>query len=116
MTILLMYLANFVSAYFVVHKITQTARPKDYASLKTVTFGDESAVRPNRIAGIISVLTIFLLRAIFTGSSLIPSFLHAPGPFKGDASFDYTLQAGNETDDATVSVLVHERDESPAVP
>ena len=56
---------------------------RDFTSLKTVTFGDESAVRPNRAAGIISILTIFLMWGIFTGSSLLPSFLHAPGPFVG---------------------------------
>ncbi|MGJ8546368.1 MAG: ABC transporter permease [Sulfitobacter sp.] len=116
MIILLIYVSIFVGAYFVVNKILQTARPKDYTSLKTVTFGDESAVRPNRSAGVISVLTVFLLWAMFTGSSLIPSFLHAPGPFKGEASFTYTAEANGERDDAQVQILVHEREENPDAP
>ncbi|AXI44938.1 taurine ABC transporter permease [Sulfitobacter sp. SK012] len=116
MIILLMYIAIFAAAFFVVTKIAQGKASGDYTSLKTVTFGDESAVRPNRAAGVISVLTIFLLWAMFTGSSLIPSFLHAPGPFKGDASFEYTLKAGDQTDTATVDILVHPRGESPETP
>lgn len=108
---LLMYVAIFVAAFFIVTKVVQGAGLKDYTSLKTVTFGDESAVRPNRAAGIISILTIFLMWGIFTGSNLLPGFLHAPGPFEGTASFTYTAQVeGGESDDATVTVVVHPRD------
>lgn len=68
-------------------------------------------MRPNRAAGIISILTIFLMWGIFTGSNLLPGFLHAPGPFEGTASFTYTAQVeGGESDDATVTVVVHPRD------
>ena len=78
----------------------------DFTSLKTVTFGDESAVSPNRAASIISVVVIFVIWGAFTGSVLVP--IHVPGPFVGDTSFTYTAQnAAGETDDATVRILVH---------
>ncbi|KIN74081.1 ABC transporter permease subunit [Sulfitobacter guttiformis] len=105
------YVGIFVAAMFVFTRLG--AGLKDYISLKTVTFGDESAVRPNRAAGIISILTLFLLWGMFTGSSLLPGFLHAPGPFAGQTSFDYTVEANGQTDTATVTVLVHNRAENP---
>jgi taurine transport system permease protein len=89
---------------------------KDFTSLKTVTFGDESAVKPDRWASIISILTIFLLWGAFTGSKFAP--IHAPGPFIGDTEFTYTASNGTETDDATVTVRVFrvgEETEDPAV-
>ena len=108
---LLIYIVIFAAAFFIVTKVVQGAGTKDYTSLKTVTFGDESAVRPNRAAGIISILTIFLMWGIFTGSNLLPSFLHAPGPFEGTTTFTYTAQAeGQAPDDATVTVIVHPRE------
>ncbi len=114
---LLMYILIFAVAYFIVTKLVQTAGTADYTSLKTVTFGDESAVRPNRAAGVISILTIFLMWGVFTGSSLLPGFLHAPGPFAGTTSFTYTAQVtGQAPDDATVTVVVHPRDESVDAP
>ena len=112
----LIYVAIFVVAFFVVKTIAQRTAIADYGSLKTVTFGDESAVTPNRAASIISVLTIFLLWGMFTGSALLPKFLHAPGPFQGTGTFEYTAQAGNEIDSATVTVLVHPIDEDPGDP
>ncbi len=104
---LLIYVAIFVLSYFVVTKVIHHATRTDFTSLKTVTFGDESAVRPNRAASIISVLTLFLLWGMFTGSTLLPKFLHMPGPFEGTATFEYTAQTpdGNR-DTATVTVLV----------
>ena len=108
---LLIYIIIFIVAFFIVTKVVQGAGTKDYTSLKTVTFGDESAVRPNRAAGIISILTIFLLWGIFTGSNLLPGFLHAPGPFEGTTTFTYTAQLeGQAPDDATVTVVVHPRE------
>ena len=92
----LIYAAIFVVAFFIVKAIAQRRAISDYGSLKTVTFGDESAVKPSRPASIISILTIFLLWGMFTGSSLLPGFLHAPGPFQGTGTFEYTVQAGNE--------------------
>jgi len=114
---LIIYILIFVAAYFIVTKVVQGAGLRDYTSLKTVTFGDESAVRPNRAAGVISILTIFLLWGVFTGSKLLPGFLHAPGPFVGDTSFTYTAQAeGQAPDDATVTVLVRPRGEDVDLP
>ena len=109
---LAIYVAIFAAGFFIITKVVQGARAKDYTSLKTVTFGDESAVRPNRAAGIISIFTIFLMWGIFTGSAWLPSFLHAPGPYEGIATFTYTAEAeGGDRDEATVTVLVHPREE-----
>lgn len=77
-----------------------------YASLKTVTFGDESAVTANRVASFAAVITIFVLWGIATGSKLIP-FTVLPPPFVGETSFTYTAtNAAGETADATVYVYV----------
>ena len=108
MAILLIYIIVFIIAFYVVHIVTKmmTAQ-KDYTSLKTVTFGDESAVSPNRPASIISVLAIFMIWGAFTGSKLMP--FHAPGPFIGETSFTYTaINAEGETDDAEVIVTVYD--------
>ena len=104
--ILLVYIAIFVGAYFAIKTLVHSTR-RDFSSLKTVTFGDESAVVSNRWASVISVATIFLIWGSFTGSSWVPGFLQAPGPFVGETSFTYTLDDGNgATDDATVFVRV----------
>ncbi|APX21953.1 MAG: taurine ABC transporter permease [Rhodobacteraceae bacterium] len=106
MIVFLIYIAIFVAAYFLV-KLSVHRATGDFTARKTVTFGDESAVRPNRIASVVSVLTIFLLWAAFTGSSWVPGFLHAPGPYTGDATFTYTAEAdGVAPDDATVTIRV----------
>ena len=108
MAILLIYIIVFIIAFYVVHLVTKmmTAQ-KDYTSLKTVTFGDESAVTPNRPASIISVLAIFMIWGAFTGSKLMP--FHAPGPFIGETSFTYTaMNAAGEPDDAQVIVTVYD--------
>ncbi|MBR9864483.1 MAG: ABC transporter permease [Rhodobacteraceae bacterium] len=82
---------------------------KGYTSLKTVTFGDESAVTANRFASVAAVVTIFLLWCIATGSSLIPTVL--PPPFVGETEFEYTARNANgETDTATVLVQVYGSD------
>ncbi len=106
MIILVMYIAIFVGAFLAVRAVTsQLAKARDFTSLKTVTFGDESAVRPDRAASIISVVAIFLIWGAFTGSKWVP--IHMPGPFVGDASFTYTAEAPDGTrDDATVRVTV----------
>ncbi len=106
MIILVIYIAIFVAA-FVAVKVVSSRRSKasDFTSLKTVTFGDESAVSANRAASIISVVAIFLIWGAFTGSNWTP--IHAPGPFVGDATFTLTVEAPDGTrDDATVSVKV----------
>ncbi|MGJ8611234.1 MAG: ABC transporter permease, partial [Octadecabacter sp.] len=80
---------------------------RDYTSLKTVTFGDESAVRSDFPASILSIVLIFLIWGSFTGSALVPGFLHLPAPYTGESSFTYTVEdgAGNR-DDAEVFVRV----------
>lgn len=106
--LLSIYVGLFVGAFFLAKGIRSTlSKATDYTSLKTVTFGDESAVTPDRIASVISVLAVFLVWGAFTGSSLSP--IHMPGPFKGDTSFTYTAtDLEGATSQATVNVLVHE--------
>lgn len=107
MVILLIYIVIFAASFFLVRlAVDQTAN--GFVARKTVTFGDESAVTSNRFASVISILTIFLLWGAFTGSSLLPSFMHAPGPFEGVAQMTYMAEADDGSrDDATISVLVH---------
>ncbi|NRB34044.1 MAG: ABC transporter permease subunit [Rhodobacteraceae bacterium] len=110
----LIYLAIFGISFAVVYTIRARRGRNDFTARKTVTFGDESAVAPDRAASIFSVITIFLLWGIFTGSSLVPGWLHMPGPFAGVAEFDYTARnADGDTDTATVTVLVHPIDQKP---
>ena len=113
MTVAIAYLALFLLAFFVVQAIRRTRdQAQDFTSLKTVTFGDESAVRPDRAASIISVVVIFLIWGAFTGSVITP--IHVPGPFAGTTEFTYTAtDANGTTDDATVTTVVHPLDESP---
>ena len=108
MIILLIYVAIFVAAFLAVRAVASRMHHiRDFTALKTVTFGDESAVKANRAASIISVITIFVIWGAFTGSKLLP--IHVPGPFVGDASFTYTAEnADGERDDATVHVRVFE--------
>lgn len=107
MSVLIFYVVLFVIAFLLVKLVRrQMEDRRDFTSLKTVTFGDESAVRPDRAASVISVLTIFLIWGAFTGSSIMP--IHVPGPFSGTTEFTYTAQnAAGETDDAIVRVVVH---------
>lgn len=112
----LIYAAILAAVFFGLTRYRAHASAKDFTSLKTVTFGDESAVRPDRIAGVFSILTVFLLWGAFTGSTLLPSFLHAPAPFAGETSFTYTVEADGQRDDATVTVIVYKRDQKPEEP
>lgn len=106
MTVLLIYIALFAGAFFVVDQIrNHRSKTADFTSLKTVTFGDESAVTADRAASIISVAVIFLIWGAFTGSHWVP--LHVPGPFIGDTSFTYTLQGPDgRRGNATVKIRV----------
>ena len=109
MIIVLIYVAIFVAFFFIIRAATARIMRSDFTSLKTVTFGDESAVRPNRWASVVSVVTLFLLWGAFTGSQWVP--FHAPGPFVGDSQFTYTLEAEDGTrDDATVYTRVYAPD------
>ncbi len=75
---------------------------------RTVAFGDAGAVRGDGAATVISVLAILLLWAAFTGSRLLPAWLHAPEAFAGEARLAYTAEAPDGTrDDATLALLVH---------
>ncbi|PIE14616.1 MAG: taurine ABC transporter permease [Rhodobacterales bacterium] len=106
MMVLLVYVAIFIGSFLVVRFLVHRAT-NDFISLKTVTFGDESAVTSNRVASVVSVVTIFLLWGAFTGSSWIPGFLHAPGPFVGETGFTYTVETKDGArDDARVHVRV----------
>lgn len=79
---------------------------RGYASLKTVTFGDESAVTANRVASVAGVATVFLIWMIATGSTLLP-FKILPIPFVGDSQFEYTAtNPAGQTDSGTVMVRV----------
>ncbi len=106
------YLAGYIililASMMIWRWIKSFFQPKhDFTSLKTVTFGDESAVTSESAASFISIILIFLLWGAFTGSKLLPSFLHAPGPFIGQSSFTYTVEAPDgATDEATVFIGV----------
>jgi len=90
---------------------------QDYTSLKTVTFGDESTVVSDKAASIISVVLIFVIWGAFTGTSWLPGFLHAPGPFIGQDTFTYTIEAEDGTRaDATVTVVAFPAGEVPETP
>ena len=80
-----------------------------------MTFGDESAVRSDRIASILSVITIFMIWGAFTGSHL--TLFHVPGPFLGEAKFHIkTTNSTGVTEDATVRINVHDRSVPPELP
>ena len=108
MTILIIYILIFVAAFYIVKAVSSMSKSRDdFTSLETVTFGDESAVTPNRAASIISVIAIFAIWGSFTGSKLTP--IHVPGPFIGELSFAYTaVNSLGETDDAEVRISVYD--------
>ena len=108
------YVLLILLTMFVWRGVKHLLTPRhDYTSLKTVTFGDESAVVSNTVASVVSIVLIFVLWAAFTGSALLPSFLHAPGPFTGDGAFTYTSEGPDgQTDEAEVAVRVHPVGES----
>ncbi|MDZ7603703.1 MAG: ABC transporter permease subunit [Hoeflea sp.] len=116
MIVFLLYVTIFAAA-FGLYRVWERKRHHlhDFASLKTVTFGDESAVSPNRFASVISIIALFAIWGAFTGSVITP--LHVPGPFVGDASFTYTARnAAGETDDATVHMRVYRVGEDVPLP
>ena len=105
------YIAIILLAMTVWRFIRRQMTPKaDYTSLKTVTFGDESAVVSDKAASFISIALIFVIWGAFTGSNWLPGMFHAPGPFVGDSSFVYTVEDANGyQDEATVFVSVFEK-------
>ena len=116
MIVLAFYVALFVACYLVVKFIrSRMEAAQDFRSLKTVTFGDESAVVPDRVASVLSVVCLFFIWGAFTNSSLVP--LHVPGPYSGDTQFTYTAETSDgESADATVFVRVYGRDEEEGDP
>ncbi|MEM9910111.1 MAG: ABC transporter permease subunit [Pseudomonadota bacterium] len=108
--ILALYLGAFFGSYLILSNLLrQYFQRSGFNSLKTVTFGDESAVKANRIASVISVLTVFWLWVAFTNSTIpLPKM---PGPFLGDLTFTYTatLEDGS-SDDGEVTVRVYRED------
>ena len=118
MLILAIYITIFVLTYFIYKLVSKHLDSKhDYNQRKTVTFGDESAVTPNRAASVISVVALFFIWGAFTDSKFSP--IHVPGPFIGDTYFSYTaINSQNQTDDATVYIRVKpigEKSEKPAI-
>lgn len=115
MMVLVFYVAIFVVSMLVWGRIKAHRERHDFTSLKTVTFGDESAIVPDRVASIISILAIFLIWGAFTGSKLVP--LHVPGPFVGETSFTYTVRdAAGAEGTAEVRILVYDGGTKPAAP
>jgi taurine transport system permease protein len=105
--IYLIFSAGFAFLYGLYAKGKQA---KGFGSLKTVTFGDESAVVANRVASVLGVLTLFFLWGLATESKLLPFSL--PGPFNGTSQFEYTAKnAAGETDKATVTFRVSKQGE-----
>ena len=112
---LLAYIAIILAVMFLWSFIKKALTPKkDYGSLKTVTFGDESAVSSNTVASIVSIVLIYVFWASFTGSSWLFGFLHVPGPYIGETSFTYTASDNaGQSDDAEVTLIVHPFGEEP---
>ncbi|MCU0899750.1 MAG: ABC transporter permease [Cypionkella sp.] len=111
MMVLAFYVAIFVISMLIWGRVRRHRARHDFTSLKTVTFGDESAIQPDRVASVISVLSVFLIWGAFTGSGLVP--LHVPGPFVGEAAFTYTARASDGAEaEAGVRIAVHD----PAAP
>ncbi|WP_299868985.1 ABC transporter permease subunit [uncultured Hoeflea sp.] len=116
MIVFLIYVAIFALAYIAYRAWDRSQEHRhDFTSLKTVTFGDESAVSANRFGSVVSIVALFAIWGAFTGSVITP--LHVPGPFVGDTSFSYTARnAAGETDDATVAVRVFKVGEDVPLP
>jgi taurine transport system permease protein len=105
MLILIIYITVFVFAYATYKIIARfSSSNTGFNARKTVTFGDESSVKSNRTASIISILTIFLIWGAFTGSKW--TAIHVPGPFVGDTSFSYTATDAQNT---SAKAVVHIR-------
>ena len=112
LSILIAYIIMFALAFMAVSYVERKRENRNFNSLKTVTFGDESAVKAHRAASVISVIVVFLIWGAFTGSVISP--IHVPGPFVGNAEFEYTAKnKGGATDNAKVVLQVHMPDNKP---
>lgn len=77
MILLAIYLGLLAAVWTATALLSNRIAQRDgFTARKTVTFGDESAIRASRVASIASVLVIFLIWAAFTGSSW--TLVHAP--------------------------------------
>lgn len=64
-----LYVVAFFGTYLISSRLLKSFFEREgFNSLKTVTFGDESAVKANRVASVISVITVFWLWVAFTNS------------------------------------------------
>jgi len=114
MMILLLYISLFVVSLLLYRFLSAFFRRHQGEEVVTM-FGDEKGVTANRSASVLSILSLFLLWAAFTGSALSP--LHVPGPYVGQVSFSYdAANASGEIDQATVMVNVQPADEKPIKP
>ncbi|MBC6441892.1 MAG: ABC transporter permease [Rhodobacteraceae bacterium] len=106
MSVAVIYTGLFILCLLIVTVMRRFTRAAaDFTSLKTVTFGDESAVKADRIGSVLSVVVIILIWGAFTGSAIAP--IKAPPPFTGTTSFTYTVQSPDGTrDDAMITVAV----------
>ncbi|MFV0244566.1 MAG: ABC transporter permease [Qingshengfaniella sp.] len=112
MIVALVYIGIFTVAWAGVVLLRKRRGP---AAPGATTFGEEAAVRPDRLASVLSVLTVCLIWGAFTGSRLVP--VHVPGPFTGLTAFTYTARnAAGMTDQATVRVHVHALGAAPRMP
>ncbi|MEM9211587.1 MAG: ABC transporter permease [Pseudomonadota bacterium] len=108
-----LYLAISAACWFGYSLYSRGRESSGYNSLKTVTFGDESAVVANRIGSVASVIAIFFLWGLATGSQLLPFGL--PAPFVGDTTIEYVAEnAAGDTDSATIFIRVHALDNTGA--
>jgi taurine transport system permease protein len=115
MMVLVFYVTIFVVSMLIRGRIKARRKLHDFTALKTVTFGDESAIVPDRVASFISVLAIFLIWGAFTGSKLVP--FHVPGPFVGETDFSYTVRnESGDQDQADVKVVVYKGSQKPPAP
>ena len=89
------YVGLFIGAWAIVSAVQRRMAPhQDFTSLKTVTFGDESAVESNRWASILSIVVIFLIWGAFTGSRFAP--IHVPGNVGVISRSGYRSPGGTE--------------------
>jgi len=118
MSVVLIYVGMFFGAYLVYLGLARVFRlglQSGLNKLKTVTFGDESTVRANRFASVLSIVAIFLLWGAFTGSKYAP--VSVPGPFLGDTQFTYTSEnAAGQRADSVVRARVHPIEDAPDLP
>lgn len=107
--ILGLYLAAFFGSFALASKLLRGFfKATGLNTLKTVTFGDESAVAANRLASVVSVVTVFWLWVAFTNSAIpLPKL---PGPFEGTVRFTYTATANGQSDEAEVTIVVYRED------